>query len=46
MFCKNCGAELPENASVCPKCGTGVHSPSESIAKESVSAPSVPGKSA
>lgn len=46
MFCKNCGAELPENASVCPKCGTGVHSPSESITKESVSAPSVPGKSA
>lgn len=21
MFCKNCGAELPENASVCLKCG-------------------------
>lgn len=21
MFCSNCGAELPENASFCPKCG-------------------------
>ena len=40
MFCKNCGAELPENASVGPKCGTGVHSPSESIVKEAASIPS------
>ena len=45
MFCKNCGAELPENASVCPKCGTGIHSPAESIAKETVSTPSAHVKS-
>ncbi len=22
MYCKNCGAELPDNAKFCPKCGT------------------------
>lgn len=26
MFCKNCGTQLPENASVCPKCGQAVDS--------------------
>ena len=35
MFCKNCGAELPENASVCPKCGTVVSTSSESVKKSS-----------
>jgi len=25
-FCIACGASLPENASFCPQCGTGVHS--------------------
>lgn len=24
MFCKNCGAEIPENAVVCIKCGVAV----------------------
>lgn len=34
MFCRNCGTELPENASVCPKCGTAVNASSELGAKE------------
>ncbi|MDE5728998.1 MAG: zinc ribbon domain-containing protein [Clostridia bacterium] len=25
MFCKNCGAEIDDNAVVCPKCGVAVH---------------------
>ena len=24
MFCKNCGEQLPDDANVCPKCGTSV----------------------
>lgn len=24
MYCRNCGAEIPENAAVCPKCGMPV----------------------
>lgn len=24
MFCKNCGAEIDDNAVVCPKCGVAV----------------------
>lgn len=24
MFCKNCGAEIDDKASVCPKCGVAV----------------------
>ncbi|MCQ2520145.1 MAG: DUF4234 domain-containing protein [Lachnospiraceae bacterium] len=31
MFCKNCGAQLPEGANCCPQCGTPV---SESIEKK------------
>ena len=26
MFCKNCGAEIPDNAVVCPKCGVATSS--------------------
>ena len=25
MFCKNCGAEIDDNADVCPKCGVAVN---------------------
>ncbi len=25
MFCKNCGAEIDDNAVVCPKCGVAVN---------------------
>ena len=35
MFCRNCGAELQENASVCPKCGTAVNVPVASAATKS-----------
>ncbi len=45
MFCRNCGAELPETASVCPECGTAVSSPVESAAKGTVLQPSASGKS-
>jgi uncharacterized RDD family membrane protein YckC len=27
-YCPNCGAEIPENAKFCPKCGTSVSAPS------------------
>lgn len=26
MFCSNCGAQMPDNAKVCPSCGTPVPS--------------------
>lgn len=45
MFCRNCGAELPESASICPKCGTAVSPSAEPVAKEAVLQPSVSGKS-
>lgn len=35
MFCRNCGAELQESASVCPKCGTAVNVPVASAATKS-----------
>ncbi len=28
MFCKNCGAEIADNAVFCPKCGGKVSQPS------------------
>lgn len=38
MFCKQCGAELPTGASVCPKCGKAVETiiPVEETTTESV----------
>ncbi len=42
MFCKNCGANVPDGQNVCPSCGTAVSTPSAapSAAPASSSAPS------
>lgn len=29
MLCKNCGAQLPDTAEVCPNCGAAQHTPAE-----------------
>ncbi|MBR4989510.1 MAG: TM2 domain-containing protein [Bacteroidaceae bacterium] len=33
MYCKNCGAEIHENAVVCVKCGCAVNNGTESVNK-------------
>lgn len=35
MFCRNCGAELPEGSRFCPKCGSSLTDPS--VSRPSVS---------
>ena len=34
MFCSNCGTQLPDDAKVCPSCGTPVTSGNEINMKE------------
>ncbi len=38
-YCPNCGAEIPENAKFCPKCGTAVSAPSAPSAPPAPSPP-------
>ncbi len=38
MFCKVCGCEMPDDANVCPRCGSAVEN-SEFVATEQPAAP-------
>lgn len=41
MFCKNCGAEIDDNAVVCPKCGVAVNETPAPAPASSNDAPSI-----
>ena len=34
MNCEKCGAELPENVTVCPECGASSENPTEAMSRE------------
>src|ERR1700758_1168908 len=39
MYCRKCGAQLPDDAAFCTKCGTGTNSTGQTAAAQSSQAP-------